>query len=362
MQEYAPFLDRIDERKGHMIDLVCRLSAINSGSYNRDGIAQVREEVAKLAAPLGGKREACDTLLLRKRPEAPFQVLLCGHLDTVYGKEDPFQNCEQIGGDRLHGPGVADMKGGLVVAMEALAAFESSPFARNVGWTFLCTEDEEIGSPSSEPLLRSEARRADIALVYEPSLPDGSLAGERKGSANYRLTIRGRSAHVGRNPELGVNAISKMAALFQELEQIEGLNVGAIEGGGPLNRVPDHCSCGLNLRTMDLDRGRAAIEEISKRHGAQTELLSSRPPKPFEKATKRLFEEVRACGDLLGQEIRWRPTGGVCDGNFIADEGTPTCDTLGVRGEHIHSDQEILWIESLTQRAKLSFLLLTKVS
>lgn len=172
---------------------------INSGSRNLGGLAQMREVLAAAfaelpavdvtAVPLAGTE--AQALRVRCRPEAPRQVLLSGHYDTVYGPEHPFQRCELIDAPTLRGPGVADMKGGLVVMLAALAAFERTPAAARLGWEALITPDEETGSGASAPLIAEAARRHRLALVFEPARGNGDLVQSRKGTGNFTVTCHG---------------------------------------------------------------------------------------------------------------------------------------------------------------------------
>ncbi|HYJ52090.1 MAG TPA: peptidase dimerization domain-containing protein, partial [Allosphingosinicella sp.] len=213
-------------------------------------------------------------------------------------------------------------------------------------------------------------------LTYEPSaLPDGTLAGARPGSGNFSLLVEGRSAHAGRNPEEGRNAVLAAAELALRLEQEVGaglnVNPARIEGGGPNNVVPDHAILRINMRPRtpaDQERAQAALEsaiaEIAAKRDVRMNMHGGwgRPPKPLDPQAEKLFELVRRCGADLGQSIGWRDSGGVCDGNNIAACGVPVVDTMGVRGGAIHSDAEYLIVESLVERAQLSALTILRLA
>ncbi|MCL4673837.1 MAG: hydrolase, partial [Sphingomonadaceae bacterium] len=266
----------------------------------------------------------------------------------------------------------ADMKGGIAVILHALAAFEASPDAHRLGYDVLLNSDEETGSLSSAPLIERLAQGKYAALTYEPSaLPDGTLAHARGGSGNYSLVITGRSAHAGRNPQDGRNAIVAAAALTLGLKALQSeecpVNPARIDGGAANNVVPDHAVLRFNIRPKSpaaadmFEAGLAAlIGEVQQahevhihRHGGVT-----RPPKPVDRRAQKLFDLVRDCGARLGQTIGWQPSGGVCDGNNIAACGIPVVDTMGVRGGAIHSPDEYLIVPSLSERAALSALVL----
>jgi glutamate carboxypeptidase len=379
-----------------MLAAVERWSAINSGSRNLAGLAQmaglladafsslpgllVLEEAAAVDAvdPDGSIRPLAHgrNLHLRVRAEAPVQVLLTGHMDTVYSADHPFQRNEWLGSKVLRGPGVADMKGGLAVMLGALDALERSPIAERLGYEVVINSDEEVGSPGSAALIAHAAAGKRAALTYEPSaLPDGTLAGARPGSGNFSLIVTGRSAHAGRNPEEGRNALVAAADLAVRLDRAKraglSVNPARIDGGGPNNVVPDHAVLRINMRPATLDDQQAAQEallEAIAAVGAERDVRIhmhggfARPPKPLDTRAEALFELVRRCGAELGQEIGWRATGGVCDGNNIAACGVPVVDTMGVRGGAIHSPDEYLIVESLAERAQLSALTLMRLA
>ncbi|MFN3388860.1 MAG: hydrolase, partial [Allosphingosinicella sp.] len=275
----------------------------------------------------------------------------------------------------LGGPGVADMKGGIAVMLAALKAVEGSAAAARLGYEVVINSDEEVGSPGSAPLIADAARGKAAAFTYEPSaLPDGTLAGDRPGSGNFSLFVRGRSAHAGRNPEDGRNAVLAAADLALRLAAARGaglsVNPARIDGGGPNNVVPDHAVLRVNMRprtAADQDRAQAALDEtvaaVSGAHEVSIDVHGgfARPPRPLDERGEKLFRLVQACGADLGQEIGWRATGGVCDGNNIAACGVPVVDTMGVRGGAIHSPDEYLIVESLKERAQLSALAILRL-
>jgi glutamate carboxypeptidase len=313
---------------------------------------------------------------LKVRPEAPLQLLLTGHMDTVFAPDHPFQETRWTDADTINGPGTADMKGGIAVMLAALQAVEASPDAARIGYEVVVNSDEEVGSLSSAPLLAKAAKGKRAALTYEPSaLPDGTLAGARPGSGNFAITIRGRSAHAGRNPEDGRNALLAAADLALRLAAAKGpmlsINPSRIEGGSPTNVVPDLAILRVNMRPAtpeDQARGQAlldaAITAVADAHDVAVHCHGgfSRPPKPMTAEAESLFKLVRQAGADLGQEIGWKPTGGVCDGNNIAACGVPVVDTMGVRGGKIHSSEEFLIVPSLKERAALSALTILRLA
>lgn len=379
-----------------MLVQVMAWSAINTGTGNLSGLAHQAALLANAFAALPGDVRLCDPapveavlpdgslasldhgqhLVLSVRPDAPRRFLLTGHMDTVFPADHPFQTAQWLDGETLNGPGVADMKGGLSVMLAALAAFEASPAAGSVGYEVMVNADEETGSLSSAPLIEVLARGKAAALTYEPSaLPDGTLAGERGGSGNYSAMVTGKSAHAGRNPQDGRNALVAAADLAVRLKHMEAsgltINPARIDGGSANNVVPDHAVLRFNIRPRaqhDAERFSRAIHglicEIEAEHDVSIHLHGgiTRPPKPLTPQAEALLGLVRDCGAALDQPIRWQASGGVCDGNNIAVLGVPVVDTMGVRGGAIHSPDEFLIVSSLAERAALSALVLHRLS
>lgn len=390
----AALLDRIDPAA--MLGQVEAWSALNTGTRNLIGLAEQAEMLAGAFSALPGEISletpsrvnavAADGrevelvhghhMVLSVRPQAARRFLLTGHMDTVFPADDPFQHQHWLDDETLNGPGVADMKGGIAVILAALKAFEASSAAASVGYDVMLNSDEETGSLSSAGLIEQLARGKVAALTYEPSaLPDGTLAGERGGSGNFTAVVTGRSAHAGRNPGWGRNAVVAAADLALRLKATEtatlSINPAKIEGGSANNVVPDHAVLRFNIRPAgEEDAERFArviyglVHEIELDHEVSVHLHGglTRPPKPLTAEAEKLFGLVRECGAALGQPIAWQRSGGVCDGNNIAACGVPVVDTMGVRGGAIHSSDEYLIVPSLFERAALSTLVLHRLS
>lgn len=389
-------LDHVAARREAIIDRAVAWSNLNSGSRNAAGLAAVLDaleaEGRRLPAsvervPTRGsttvgddgavRTEAhADALRITARPDAPIQIVLTGHYDTVYPADSRFQAVATRADGALNGPGIADMKGGISVMLAALEAFETHPDRARLGWTVLLSPDEEIGSPASAPLLAELGARGHLGLTYEPALADGTLAGARKGSGNFHLIVTGRAAHAGRAFDEGRNAVAGAAMIAARLHALNGeregvtVNVAKISGGGALNVVADNAVVRFNVRTPDrasADWITAEIDAIAAAppfEGLTLDLHGgfTRPPKPMDAAQTALFEAVRDAGALLGQDIAWKPSGGVCEGNNLHAAGLPNIDTLGVRGGDIHSEAEFAWPDSFVERAQLSALILCKVA
>jgi len=387
MGEYSELSNWVDAQEEGMVDLVTRWSSINSHTSNLSGLKQLAQEIASAFSVFNEKIQFIDVppvekvndqgeierislapiLTLRKRPEAKKQVLSVCHMDTVFKQESSFQKVIREG-NRLKGPGVMDAKGGIVVMLKVLEAFEQSDRKEHIGWQVVINTDEEIGSPGSAGFLMETARNFDAGFVFEPCLPDGNLVGARKGSGNFTLVVKGVAAHAGRHHDQGRNAIEAAAECVQKIAALnntrEGLtiNFGMIQGGTALNVVPDLTIVRFNVR-LKVKEDQIFVEEevnkvmqaVSKKHEVAVELHGKffASPKILDEQSLELFNQIKLCGKDLGLDINWKESGGVCDGNRLAAAGLPTVDTLGVRGGGMHSDQEYLEIESLTERTKL---------
>jgi len=370
-------------------------AAVNSGTRNLAGLATMAGLLGDAFAVLPGEitlvePTAVDSvgadgvvsaiehgkhLHLVVRPDAPVRMLFTGHMDTVYPVDHTFQSLQWLDDGRLNGPGVADMKGGLSVMLAALQAIEASPLAARIGYEVVINSDEETGSFSSAALLERAANGKIAALTYEPALADGTLAGARGGTGNFSIIVHGRSAHAGRNPEDGRNALVAAADIAVRLSKVGGprlaVNPARIEGGGPNNVVPDLAILRINFRPATLDdiaRARSQIDSVvamvAAEHDVRIEVHGSfnRPPKPIDGSAARLFDLVKSSGADLGLDIAWKATGGVCDGNNIAAAGVPVVDTMGVRGGAIHSTDEFMIPDSLAERAALSAVTILRIA
>ncbi len=378
-----------------MLTQVEAWAAVNSGTRNLAGLATMAGLLGDAFAHLPGAIALVEPipvdsvgsdgvvssighgkhLHLVVRPDAPVRMLFTGHMDTVYPVDHAFQSLRWHDDGNLNGPGVADMKGGLAVMLAALTAVEATPLAAQIGYDVVINSDEETGSFSSAALLASAARGKIAALTYEPALADGTLAGARGGTGNFSIIVRGRSAHAGRNPDDGRNAVVAAADIAVRLSKVRGprlaVNPARIEGGGPNNVVPDLAILRINFRPATLDeitRAQSHIDSavamVAAEHDVKIEVHGgfNRPPKPIDAGAARLFDLVKASGGDLGLDIAWKATGGVCDGNNIAAAGVPVVDTMGVRGGAIHSVDEFMIPDSLAERAALSAVTILRIA
>ncbi|MEL6569669.1 MAG: hydrolase [Pseudomonadota bacterium] len=389
--------ERLEDADGNMVERTVAWSKVNTGSWNSEGLkafaptladayseldAEIELETARPFDTITNKGEALTietgpVLRVKSRPEAPVQVVMSGHYDTVF-PEGTFTDVTDIGSGKLNGPGLADMKGGLVVMLEALKAFEAGHLKDRVGYQIVVTPDEEIGNFASAHALTEAAQSgALIGMTYEPAMESGAMSGGRKGSAVYDIVLHGRAAHAGRAKEDGRSALEAAAALVLGLERLNGnehgvtFNVGAIDGGSAVNIVPDLAVVRFGARAPDEDAAKWAqaqvdllLSEAKARDGISGHLHGGfyRPPKPRNAAQQALFDAVSGTGKALGLEITFQDTGGVCEGNNIFAAGVPNVDTLGVRGGRIHSAEEFVVTDSFSERASLSALLLNRVA
>lgn len=389
-------LSFLSTRNDAMVRKAIKWSSVNTGSWNRQGLQDFSKILRTELGQLDAKVTAIKTppierisnagsvthfftgpvIEARARKTAPVQVILTGHYDTVF-PEGTFETVTDLQNGRINGPGLADMKGGIIVMIEALMAFEASPLKDKLGYHIVLTPDEETGNFASHSFLTTAAKAAQIGLTFEPAMESGAMSGGRKGSAIFDVIFRGRASHAGRNPEEGRSAINAAASFILNIEKLENcregvtFNVGKLDGGGPNNIVPDLAIVRLGCRapnqesaewaTESIDK---ALETVLKRDGISGEISGGfyRPPKPRNKAQSALFEATHRTGKALNLDLTFHDTGGVCEGNNVFAAGTPNIDTLGVRGGRIHSKEEFVVVDSFSERAKLASLLLNRLA
>lgn len=385
--EIVPQLQWLHSRQTAMVDLVVELCNLNSGTLNAEGLARVGEVLCREYRALGGELRLVDlpplekindagaveqsrlgqAIVITKRPDVRPRLLLCIHMDTVYDLEHPFQECQFLEPTRLNGPGVADAKGGLVVMLNALLAFEQSPLAEKVGWQVIINPDEELGSPGSSGLLHDAAVAADWGLLFEPTLPDGTLISWRKGSGNFTFVVHGKAVHSGRDFAAGRNAIVAMSRLMSEIHALNTdpeitYNVGRVSGGGALNIVPDLAIGRVNVRVRTTAQQeqveanfRRLVAAANQADGIRVEMSGSftSPPKTLDQRTESLQRLIERCGNELSIPVKWQGSGGASDGNKFAAAGLPNIDSLGPMGGEIHSSREYLLVDSLVPRTQL---------
>ena len=361
-----------------------QLVNVDCGSYTPEGVNRVASFVADTLTALGSAVERTphrpederpqlgDLVVGRLEGEGP-RLLLIGHMDTVFDPGTAAERPYRSDGQRAFGPGVTDMKGGLLAGLHAIAALHEAGVRPSV--TFVANPDEEIGSPFSTPVIRQLAARHDAVLVLECARANGDVVSARKGIADYHVTIGGRAAHAGVEPEKGRSAILEAAHLVLALHELNGrwptvtVNAGVIHGGTRPNVVAERCELQVDLRAATVDAFDAAAAEIERIASSptvpdvRTELrrTAGHPPMEKSEASARLVSLAAAIAGELGFELRDAATGGASDANTTAALGVPTLDGLGPVGGDDHSADEWLDLESVVPRTTLLAMLIARV-
>ena len=362
-----------DQEQG-LFDLLTDLVCVQSGSRNRAGVNRVgrliREALAGPGLDLALERVADDRygdhLIFRTAAASGTgrSILITGHMDTVFPPDTSFTGCTRQG-QRVHGPGVIDMKGGLVVTIGACQALARAGLLARLPLVLLFNSDEEVGSPSSIPILQRLARECCCALVTECGGMNGEVVTGRRGKTGYRLTVSGQAGHAAFAGRDKASAILELAGKILELEGCNDgqvvVNVGRIEGGIGPNTVADHAMALVDTRYPDQETGARLQQEI-ERVCARTrvaatrcrlEITNQRPVMERCQANLRLFRLLARVGDRLGIEVEEEVRQGVSDANTLAGAGVPVLDGLGPQGEFDHSDREYMLASSLPRRTLL---------
>ncbi|PWI13103.1 hypothetical protein DI272_02340 [Streptomyces sp. Act143] len=369
-------------RSGYLEDLR-ELVSIDSGSYDPDGVNKVADwvqqrllrtgfTVERVRLPAAGTFRAGDALVARKQgtlrsAEGGRRILLAGHMDTVFDRGTAQARPFTVRGSTAHGPGVSDDKGGLLAGLTALDILHEQGMTGYDELILLATPDEEIGSPASRPLIERTARDVHYGLGLECARENGDLVIGRKGVADFHITVTGRAAHAGIEPERGANAALSAAHLIVELQALNGrwdgvtVNVGTIRAGSRANIVCADAELRVEVRaatSADVQRVRRAIQDAAA-HPAVTgttihvEQLDLCPPMEVTDASRHMLGLARRAGRSMGVTLDATTTGGVGDANLIAGTGVPTLDGLGPVGGADHTPQEWLDITSVPQRVAL---------
>jgi glutamate carboxypeptidase len=363
-------------RPAYLADLE-RLVNLDCGSYTKDGVDEVGRWVRARLESLGasvtvhqndlGLGDTVIGELAGNDPTGP-TLLAIGHMDTVFdpgtAADRPFAIDER---GIATGPGVTDMKSGLLAGLYALAALRETiglPLARVI---LVANPDEEIGSPASTPHIRRVAVEADACLVLECARMNGDIVSSRKGNAGIRITVHGRASHAGIEPEKGRNSILEAARMVTALQALNGtwpgvtVNVGTIEGGTRPNVVPAECSLEIDLRSTSreaLETAEAAVREIARPaiyDDITTDVELTGRHWPMEKLERsgRLVDHAIGLAAALGFPLHDAATGGASDANTTAGMGVPTIDGLGPIGGFDHSPDEYLETASIVPRTAL---------
>jgi glutamate carboxypeptidase len=374
----------IASQKQPMIDLLRDVVNIDSGSYDKAGVDAVGARFERHFAAHGIEawREPHDVFgdalhaSVAKPGSNEKPILLMGHRDTVFPKGEVARRPFSIEGTRAHGPGVADMKAGLVINVFVAAAFrklDSAPCPIKV----LITSDEEISSPSSRPVIEREGRAARAVYNSEPGRPTGNITTSRKGGVFMRFEIFGKAAHSGNNFGDGISAIGELAHKIVQIHALTDmakgitLNVGLISGGQSVNTTAPHAEGQIDMRYIDpADRATtlAAIENIiasSTVPGTTAKLHINGEFLPLvqSESSKTMFEAYRAAAKDAGlPTLDGEFAGGCADSGFTASVGTPTLCGLGPVGGNVHTPLEWLDLDSIVPRAQALALAILRTS
>jgi glutamate carboxypeptidase len=389
----------VDKNQDQILSELKSHVEINTGTANIEGLNQYRDLLSADLEALGfitethsssdidvlsckgGSIQIADHLVAKRAGSAKNRVLMNGHMDTVFSKEDEFQTLSIADDGVLKGPGVADMKGGIVIMINALRALHAQGLLDDTNLTVLFNSDEEIGSLGSRQLIEELARQHDLGLVFEGS--SNNLATRaRKGWGQVRLRVTGRESHAGGAHEEGVSATLELAHKVIEIEKLTDysrkvtVNTGVFSGGEKRNTVPGCADAYIDMRFPSLEAGKQ-LEQSVKRIAASKPMVENakypdlpiveswavlhRPVKPENTKVDEIIAQAMALSALIGEPIiGTRYSGGGTDGSIAQGVGLPTMDSLGIDGKGAHSSREESTVRSLIARTKLAAVLLAR--
>jgi glutamate carboxypeptidase len=378
--ELGPALERAQQQQERFLSELRTIVNIDSGTYTKPGVDQVahwmkgRLEASECHVTVQQQQEFGNHLVATRRGTGKARILVIGHMDTVFPDGETQRRPFTVKDDRAYGPGVLDMKSGLLLGFHALDLLRAAGQENFASLTFLCTSDEEIGSPSSKPLVRELASQSDVALILEPGRELDEVVTARKGVGNFRLEVRGVSSHAGVEPHKGRSAILELAHKIVALQALNGaipgvtVNVGVVSGGERPNVVPDHAHALIDVRAADRP-GIAAVEEAFKKIASQVTVPETHSTitgqlahLPFEATpgNQALFKLAQAEAARQNIALKGISTGGGSDGNTTATL-IPTLDALGLAGGLAHNPGEYIVVDSITPRMVLLAGLLARI-
>lgn len=369
--------DFIHSKEQEMLQLLKQLVNIDSGSNCKQGIDNIgtllKERFERLGfyAEIIEEKKHGNHLVIRHCQVDDPKIIIIGHMDTVFPKGTAEKRPFQIKGQRAFGPGVIDMKASIVQLIYALTCMKETGQKEYQNVQIILNSDEELGSPTSRELIMRQAKNKRYALVLESARPDGSIVSARRGVGQFKISVEGKAAHSGIEPEKGSSAIEELAYKVIKLQQLtndkEGIhvNVGMISGGTAVNTVPAFATAKVDVRISKKEQMELVQKNIEKIcstifvYGTKTSLVGKIDHVPMEKneQTEQLLKMIQQAGDEIGLTIMDTATGGSSDGSFTSAVGIPTIDGMGPVGGHFHSEEEYLDIPSLFERT----LLLAKV-
>jgi glutamate carboxypeptidase len=365
--------DFFKERQNEMLHLLERLVNIDSGSSSKAGIDEIGDVLCKEYRALGFsvqifEQERYGNHIVIQHPLAKEpKIIVVAHMDTVFPKGTAKARPFRISGERAYGPGVIDMKASQVSILYAMKALIHSHSKAYQDVVLVFNSDEEIGSPSSKGLIESKALGKEYALIMEPARKDGSLVTSRRGKGRYTISVKGKAAHSGIEPEKGRSAIEELAHKVIQLHELTdhakgiSVNVGLIEGGSSVNTVSESAVAHVDIRISEREQAEpieiklAKICASSEVEGTEVELAGemNRLPMVKNEQTQSLLSVIEAVGEQIGVEVKDTATGGGSDASFTSAMGIATIDGMGPVGGDAHSENEYLEIPSLIKRTEL---------
>jgi glutamate carboxypeptidase len=370
------FRDLADARYDDFLAELEAMVNVDCGSYTPAGVNEIADRCERRFRDHGweverrshdGAPRLGDLVIGRLRGSGGPNVLLVGHTDTVFDEGTVAERPFRIEGDRARGPGVSDMKAGLLAGFFATHVLQEAGFDAFGTITYVCNPDEEIGSPFSGPVIRDLAPQHDVAFVLEGARENGDIVSARKGVTDYTIRFEGRAAHAGVEPEKGRNAILQAAHTTIALQGLNGrwpgvtVNVGAVQGGTRSNVVAERCELHVDLRSpalVSLEEAEAEVERVcgeSVVADVRVTVQRNSWHRPMEKseAAQRLVDVAVAAAEELGFDLRDAATGGASDANTTSAAGTPTIDGLGPIGGDDHGPAEWVDLTSIVPRTAL---------
>ncbi|MFE7060717.1 M20 family metallopeptidase [Sutcliffiella sp. NPDC057660] len=363
----------LQQSQAEMLQLIEKLVNIDSGTYVKEGIDRVgailKKEYEKLGFTVEVREEEKygNNLIIQHKDAFDPKIILVAHMDTVFPLGTAAERPFRIEGDRAYGPGVVDMKSSQVELLYAIKALQQSGSESYKNMLIILNSDEEVGSPTSRPLIEEKSQGKEYALIMEPARKDGSLVSARRGGGSYTVIVKGKAAHSGIEPQKGRSAIEELAHKVIQLNALSdyekgiSVNVGLIEGGSSINTIPPIAIAHVDIRISEMHQAKY-LEEKIKEICATTDVSGtqiilkgsiSRPPMEKNKQTVSLLHLIEEVGKEIGLQVFDTATGGGSDASFTSATGVATVDGLGPVGGNAHSEDEYLEIKTLPERTLL---------
>jgi glutamate carboxypeptidase len=366
-------LSYFDARRAEILELIKWLVDQESMSREAEANRRLAENLGERLAQFGAEVEILREpnsgaiLLARFNPSNSDQkqLLVVGHLDTVWPIGTLACRPFRVEDDRAYGPGIFDMKAGVAITAYALGAIKELNGSAERPVTILMTCDEETGSHYSREMIEEEGRLSHAALVLEPPIPGGIIKTGRKGVGEFEVIVRGRPAHAGNDPRGGISAVTEMAHQILAINRLNDydrgttLNVGVVRGGVLSNVIAAEARAAVDLRFESVEEGERIIEAMRSLNpaleGARIEVRGgiNRPPMVRTEDIGLLFDHAKRMAAEIGFTLEEGAVGGGSDGNFIAALGVPVLDGLGVDGAGAHAEHEHIIISDIPRRAAM---------